>query len=150
MRMTASTIRPIVHALLIEADGERVTIDAIYRAVEATGKLNDSDRERSTLGNKQAAWKRNVRNVLQRDRSKLLILGGMKEGGYMASAELLDSADGERVTIVEVCSEYPPDSHDCHEAFFVIDNEGRRHDFASECDAEYFAQEQNDSAGGAA
>ena len=94
MRMTASTIRPIVHRLLIEADGERVTIDAIYRAVEATGKLNDSDRERSTLGNKQAAWKRNVRNVLQRDRSKLLILGGMKEGGYMASAELLDSARG--------------------------------------------------------
>ena len=90
MRMNASTIRPIVHRLLIEADGSRVTIDAIYRAVEATGKLNESDKERSTPGNKQSAWKRNVRNVLQRDRSKLLILGGMKEGGYVASAELLE------------------------------------------------------------
>lgn len=46
----------------------------------------------------------------------------------------------------EVSSEFPADSHDCHEVFFVIDNYGERHEFADECDAEEFAQEQNEEA----
>jgi|10_taG_2_1085330.scaffolds.fasta_scaffold30790_6 hypothetical protein len=44
----------------------------------------------------------------------------------------------------EVESEFPADSDDCHEVFFVIDIYGERHEFADECDAEYFAQEQNE------
>ena len=46
----------------------------------------------------------------------------------------------------EVESEFPADSHDCHEVFFVIDIYGERHEFADEADADCFAQEQNEEA----
>jgi hypothetical protein len=44
----------------------------------------------------------------------------------------------------EVESEYVGESD--HEVIFVIDNEGERHEFADESDAEYFADEQNEQA----
>jgi len=98
--MKASDYRTIIHSVLLAADGSPVTIAAIYGAVEQQAPLSDHDRRASVkagdkVKNRQAAWKRNVRNVLQRDRAKGLILGGHAQGGYVASS-LLFALAGKR------------------------------------------------------